>query len=61
MTMMFWYGWHMPVWQASLMWVGSIVFWGLLIWGAYVLITSLRRRAGTGDRHADQSRYSTSG
>jgi putative membrane protein len=26
------------------MWIGMIVFWGLLIWGAYALITNLTRK-----------------
>jgi len=41
--MMFWYGAHWAFWQVSLMWVGMIVFWGLLIWAVYALITSARR------------------
>ena len=45
--MMFWYGAHWMWWQASLMWVGMIVFWGLLIWGMYALINAARR---PGDR-----------
>lgn len=42
--MMFWYGAHWALWQASLMWVGMIVFWGLLIWAIYALITTATRR-----------------
>jgi putative membrane protein len=41
--MMFWYGAHWAFWQASLMWAGMIVFWGLLIWAVYALITAARR------------------
>ena len=41
--MMFWYGAHWAFWQVSLMWVGMIVFWGLLIWAVYALITTARR------------------
>ena len=47
--MMFWYGgggW--AFWQVALMWVGMIAFWGLLIWGAYALITGASRRSGPG-------------
>ena len=42
--MMFWYGGHWAFWQASLMWVGVIVFWGLLIWAIYALITTATRK-----------------
>jgi putative membrane protein len=41
--MMFWYGAHWAFWQVSLMWVGMIVFWGLLIWAVYALISTARR------------------
>jgi hypothetical protein len=43
-VMMFWYGGHWAWWQGGLMWVGMIVFWGLLIWGAYALITGFTRK-----------------
>lgn len=41
--MMFWYGAHWAFWQVSLMWVGMIVFWGLVIWAVYALVTAARR------------------
>ena len=44
--MMLWYGSHWAFWQVSLMWVGMIAFWGLLIWGIYALISSSRRPDG---------------
>jgi putative membrane protein len=44
MTMMFWYGGHWAFWQASLMWLGMIAFWGLLIWAVYALITAATRK-----------------
>jgi len=48
--MMFWYGGHWAFWQAGLMWVGMIAFWGLLIWGGYALITNATRELrGTDD------------
>lgn len=53
MAMMFWYGAHWLWWQASLMWVGMIVFWGLLIWGIYVLVSSAARRPGERERSGD--------
>lgn len=42
--MMFGYGAHWPFWQVSLMWAAMIVFWGLLIWAVYALITTATRR-----------------
>lgn len=56
MKMMFWYGWHMPFWQAGLMWAGMIVFWGVLILGAYLLITSLVRGSGRDGKTQDAER-----
>src|SRR5215510_10873417 len=60
-VMMFWYGnagW--PFWQAALMWVGMIAFWGLLIWAVYALITSATRRpspsSGGGEHRGDDPR-----
>ncbi len=41
--MMFWYGSHWAFWQVSLMWVGMIVFWGLLVWVVYALVSAARR------------------
>jgi len=43
-AMMFWYGSHWPFWEAGLMWVGMIAFWGLLIWATYALIRSTARK-----------------
>ena len=54
--MMFWYGGHWAFWQAGLMWVVMIAFWGLLIWGAYALITYLTRKPGTADSGDDAVR-----
>ena len=44
--MMFWYGEHWAWWQGGLMWLGMIVFWGLLIWAVYALVTNLTRKPG---------------
>jgi putative membrane protein len=60
-AMMFWYGGHWAFWQESLMWVGMIAFWGLLIWGLYVLISGAGRKSGGkdhtgGDDSADARR-----
>jgi uncharacterized membrane protein len=52
-TMMFWYGSGWAWWQAGLMWGGMLVFWGLLIWAAYALITNLIRRPGPGHDNED--------
>jgi len=43
---MFWYGGHWPFWEVALMWAGMIVFWGLLIWAVYALVTNATRRPG---------------
>jgi putative membrane protein len=43
-TMMFWYGAHWAFWQASLMWLGMILFWGLVIWAVYALATNVARK-----------------
>jgi putative membrane protein len=53
-VMMFWYGGGWAWWQAGLMWVGMILFWGLLIWAVYALVTSATRRRGSdtpGEEH----------
>lgn len=50
--MMFWYGAHWAFWQASLMWLGMILFWGLLIWAVYALITAATRKP----RHDNSAR-----
>ena len=43
--MMFWNGGGWVWWQAGLMWVAMIAFWGLLIWAVYALFTNATRRA----------------
>jgi putative membrane protein len=55
-VMMFWYGGHWAWWQGGLMWIGMIVFWGLLIWAAYALITNLTRKPGS-ENHGDDARH----
>jgi putative membrane protein len=55
-TMMFWYGGNWAFWQQSLMWVGMIAFWGLLIWGLYALISSAGRKSGGRDDSGDARR-----
>jgi uncharacterized membrane protein len=47
--MMFWYGGGWAFWQVAFVWAGMIAFWGLLIWGAWALITSATRRRGSQD------------
>ena len=54
--MMFWYGGHWAWWQGGLMWLGMIVFWGLLIWGVYALITNLTRKPTDIDHGSDAVR-----
>jgi putative membrane protein len=51
--MMIWNGGGWAWWQAGLMWVGMIAFWGLLIWALYALITNLTRKPGPGPRDDD--------
>jgi putative membrane protein len=41
--MMYWDGGHAAYWQIGLMWLGMLVFWGLVIWAGYLLITTLAR------------------
>jgi putative membrane protein len=53
-VMMFWYGGGWPFWEVSLMWVGMIAFWGLLIWAVYALITSATRRTSPGPTDGQQ-------
>ncbi len=48
--MMFWYGGGWAFWQVALMWVVMIAFWGLIIWGAWALITGAIRRQGGQER-----------
>jgi putative membrane protein len=54
--MMFWYGGHWAFWQAGLMWVGMIAFWGLLIGGGYALITTATRKPRDTDDGSDAVR-----
>ena len=55
-VMMFWYGGHWAFWQAGLMWVVMIAFWGLLIWGVYALITKATRKPQDTDHGTDAMR-----
>ena len=45
--MMLRYGSHLLLWQVALMSLRMIIFWGLLIWGLYVLITGSSRHSAT--------------
>jgi len=54
--MMFWYGNGWAWWQAGLMWVAMIAFWGVLIWAAYAVITNLTRKPGTSGSGDDARR-----
>lgn len=51
--MMFWYGGNgWAWWEAGVMWLAMIAFWGVVIWLGYYLVTSLfrdgRRGGGNG-------------
>jgi uncharacterized membrane protein len=54
--MIAWYGGHWAWWQGGLMWLGMIVFWGLLIWAAYAVITNRTRKPGPSGRGDDARR-----
>ena len=45
LEMMFWYGSHWVFWQAALMWIGTIAFWGLIVWAIWALIDNLSRKS----------------
>lgn len=47
--MMFWYGAHWAFWQVSVMWIGMILFWALLAWAIYALVTAAARKPRHGD------------
>jgi uncharacterized membrane protein len=55
-AMMFWYGAHWAFWQTSLMWLGMILFWGLLAWAIYALITAATCRSPGGDHDGGDTR-----
>jgi uncharacterized membrane protein len=59
-VMMLWNGGGWAWWQAGLMWIAMIAFWGLLIWGIYALVTGAARRAcqpeGGGQHGRDEAR-----
>lgn len=45
--MMYWYGGGWSWWAVSLMWIGMLAFWGLVIWAVYALaVGSSHRDAG---------------
>ena len=57
--MMFWSGDHWAFWQAALMWVGMVAFWGFLIWAVYALVSQAGRRPPEGPQergHEDSAR-----
>ena len=54
--MMFWYGGHWAFWQGGLMWLGMLVFWGLVIWAIYALVKNLTRKTPDSDRGGDALR-----
>jgi putative membrane protein len=55
-AMMFWYSGHWPFWEVGLMWAGILVFWGLLIWAVYALITNTTRRSPRDDDRGEARR-----
>jgi putative membrane protein len=53
-VMMFWDGGGWAWWQAGLMWIAMIAFWGVLIWAIYALIAGATGRNGTAERSGRQ-------
>lgn len=41
--MMFWDGGHWVFWQAAVMWLAMVAFWGVVVWGIYALVTNTSR------------------
>ena len=41
--MMFWSDSHLVFWQAALMWVGMVAFWGLIIWAVYAILGGVKQ------------------
>ena len=54
--MMFWYGGHWAFWQVGLMWVGMLLFWALLIWAVYALVTNGTRSRRPRDEDGGEAR-----
>ncbi len=42
--MMFWYGGGWRFWQIGIMWAGMIIFWALIFWAVFTLVTNLSHR-----------------
>jgi putative membrane protein len=56
---MWWYGDHMSGWVYGFMGLSSLIFWGLLIFGAVMLYRQMQRPGGgryDSTRHADPER-----
>jgi putative membrane protein len=56
MAMMWWFGGNWMWWQATLGWVGMIVFLGLLVWGISALVRRTARRPESGEHESDAGR-----
>lgn len=46
--MMFWYGNSWSWWAVTLMWLGMVAFWALVIWAIYALVRGVARASGEG-------------
>ena len=46
--MMWGYGSSWPFWEVGLMWIGMIVFWGLVFWAIYALVASATSGSANG-------------
>lgn len=42
--MMYWNGGGLSWWAATLMWVGMLAFWALIIWAIYLMLVGASRR-----------------
>ena len=49
--MMLWYGGHWAWWEAGVMWVVMIAFWGVVIWLVYYLVVGIIRGGHRQDGH----------
>lgn len=54
--MMLWYGSHLAFWEVTLMWVGMIAFWALIIWAVWALVAAVTRRPSPDERGDDARR-----
>lgn len=54
--MMFWYGGHWFFWQAVLMWIAMLAFWGLVAWAVFAVVRGASSRPCGEDDVSDGAR-----